>query len=584
MVSSRPPSAESPGNGNPMNRNSNDRVRLRLLQTVFFLLVGIFLFMVFRHISFPLLWNDEGMTVMHGKRVQEFGYPKVHDGRNIVYDLKHPDPTLGIDKDTDAYIGGSSWGHYYFAAIVLPFSSLGENLYSQTGILRSAFAITAILGILVLLLLLRQFFEEPQDRWLAGIGLVLLTMLSIPLILHIRQVRYYPLMVLLTAAAIFLYHRWRFRNKELNLLTGILLGVVLWLNYMTFAPAYIIFVFAIGLYELLAIVQDLRDGNKLQLPTVAKRAVPLLLSAVIVFPFLLFFNTFELASELAKFNEINVWHYTYWDNVETFFQYFQLSDHLWIAVILKAAIFTLVPRLAASDKTEKFLARYRFSIFLGIFFISYFALIANIPNALFSRYFIHIQPVFTLMLILDLGILLWTVKRLDPVRFARNRWLVAGPLSILFIVQFILIFPFYSGYSYELRNAYEGPIDYVIPYLAQKYENPKDIVIATNYAETVYMHYLDCRVVVGYVKTNLDADMHETPDVLIYREDWDGGGDKKIFDTFRRRAEYEEATFPVQDMTWNTIPELNIPLSLHQFRTLRPTITDGDLTILIKKD
>jgi len=89
--------------------------------------------------------------------------------------------------------------------------------------------------------------------------------------------------------------------------------------------------------------------------------------------------------------------------------------------------------------------------------------------------------------------------------------------------------------------------------------------------------------VVGYVKTNVAADLHESPDVLVYRKPWDQGTDERIFSNFRKKAKYAEASFPVQDVAWNTIPELNIPLSLHMFRTPRPTLEDPPLTILVKE-
>jgi hypothetical protein len=38
---------------------------------------------LFKNISYPLFWADESMAVMGGVRVLEYGYPKVHDGKNV---------------------------------------------------------------------------------------------------------------------------------------------------------------------------------------------------------------------------------------------------------------------------------------------------------------------------------------------------------------------------------------------------------------------------------------------------------------------------------------------------------------------
>ncbi len=62
----------------------------------------------------PLLWQDEADTAMFGRRILEYGYPKVHDPRNTVYGVHHP-LELGVQPLLDAYLG-SPWAQYYFAA------------------------------------------------------------------------------------------------------------------------------------------------------------------------------------------------------------------------------------------------------------------------------------------------------------------------------------------------------------------------------------------------------------------------------------------------------------------------------------
>ena len=48
--------------------------------------------------------------------------------------------------------------------------------------------------------------------------------------------------------------------------------------------------------------------------------------------------------------------------------------------------------------------------------------------------------------------------------------------------------------SYDDRS----PLDYVIPYLAERYPDPASLVIATNYEEPAFMFYLGSRVLVGF--------------------------------------------------------------------------------------
>ncbi len=56
-----------------------------VLYTALALLAVLFSISLFKNISYPLLWCDEGDTAMYATRVLEYGYPKVHDGKNVLY-------------------------------------------------------------------------------------------------------------------------------------------------------------------------------------------------------------------------------------------------------------------------------------------------------------------------------------------------------------------------------------------------------------------------------------------------------------------------------------------------------------------
>jgi hypothetical protein len=112
-----------------------ENLRGRCLTLIFCSLSLLFAVSLFKNISYPLLWADESMTVIHGKMVLEYRYPKVHDGKNVVYDLRHPNPKLGIDQKTDAYIGGANWGMYYVAAVAVT-GQAGNDFLLKTAILR----------------------------------------------------------------------------------------------------------------------------------------------------------------------------------------------------------------------------------------------------------------------------------------------------------------------------------------------------------------------------------------------------------------------------------------------------------------
>jgi hypothetical protein len=114
----------------------NDRSKNRILTVLLVVLCMLFLVSLFKNIGYPLFWADESMTVMGGVRVLEYGYPKVHDGKNVFYDLLHPNPRLGIDEKTDAYIGGTSWGHYYFATLGVKLAEMSDDFFTKTAVIK----------------------------------------------------------------------------------------------------------------------------------------------------------------------------------------------------------------------------------------------------------------------------------------------------------------------------------------------------------------------------------------------------------------------------------------------------------------
>ena len=72
---------------------------------------------LFHGLGQPLFWADEAETAMFGERVREYGYPKVHGERNVVYQFG-PNIALGVKEGPDAYIG-TTWGQFYFATLGL---------------------------------------------------------------------------------------------------------------------------------------------------------------------------------------------------------------------------------------------------------------------------------------------------------------------------------------------------------------------------------------------------------------------------------------------------------------------------------
>jgi hypothetical protein len=140
-----------------------------------------------------------------------------------------------------------------------------------------------------------------------------------------------------------------------------------------------------------------------------------------------------------------------------------------------------------------------------------------------------------------------------------------------------------EGHVYELFHQYKGPLDYLIPFIKERYGDTDKLVIATNYEETSFMYYLDSKVIIGYVGNNLEQDLRMVPDIVIYRKGW-RDLDPKIFIDFLSQHPYQRISFPVFDYRVNNIPELNLsPEYQHQFRTLKTEDERMKVNIFLKK-
>src|SRR6187549_4187628 len=159
----------------------------------------LFLVSVFKNISYPLFWADESMTAIGSERVLQYGFPKVHDGKNVFYDLRHSNPTLGINPEDDAYVGGTGWAHYFNGIIGYKLADKTDDIYAKTGIYRSTFAIEGILGLCIFVFFLSKLFADSFSRYAFIAGFLLIELMSVSLALLLREVRYYSLVILLTS-------------------------------------------------------------------------------------------------------------------------------------------------------------------------------------------------------------------------------------------------------------------------------------------------------------------------------------------------------------------------------------------------
>jgi hypothetical protein len=552
-----------------------------------------------KNISYPLFWADESMTVMGGVRVLEYGYPKVHDGKNVFYDLLHPDTSLGIDKKTDAYIGGANWGQYYFAAPGIRLAEMSDDIFTKTAIIRVPFALIGLTGLALFAFLTMQFFHTKLSKTGFLTFFVFLELISVPLVLHLREARYYPLAIFFTALTVFVYAQYRILERTKYLKYAILLTVSLFLLFVTFSPVYFIFLAAILIFESLIFVKHLffryvkrpeagpaAPPQNGALKNYVSYVLPLIFSMIIIYPLTVFFKTFHIAREMAIHNTKMF----FTDetgmvraNFEVMWRFFSSSDLIYLAILLKICLLVCYLLKSAGKSLPPFdRARVVFSNFLTIFFIVYFVSIVRIPNFPFTRYFIPLQPVLALIIILDIAVLYAFISQYESrlMAYARGFLLIIVAGFIMFNISNNL--NNLKGHLYEVSHQYRGPLDHVIPFIKERYTNTSDLVIATNYEETSFMYYLDAKVTVGYVGNNLEEDIRTRPDIIVYRKLWQNF--RGIFTNFILHNAYERITFPVFDISVNNIPELNWrPPFNHRFQTVESSEEGEKVVMYITK-
>ena len=135
------------------------------------------------------LWEDEASSAVLAKNIVSFGYPSAWDGRNLIV---HENTGFKFDRSFAYYL--RSWLEFY--VISLFFLVLGPSTFAA----RLPFAILGILSIILFYRLVCRL----ADKKTAGLA-TLLMIISVAVLLHIRQCAYYSLLTFITLLTTTLY-------------------------------------------------------------------------------------------------------------------------------------------------------------------------------------------------------------------------------------------------------------------------------------------------------------------------------------------------------------------------------------------
>ena len=533
------------------------------LVSVLLVLLGI---AACKNISYPLLWNDEAETAMTAQQIIKYGYPKVHDGKNTVFVPDNP-LWLGYKAQYDVLIT-IPWGNFYFGAIGVKLAQFSNDIYQKTALIRLPFVIAALLGLMIFAFSMRGFFASAASYRVFFAAFLFFEMLSVNLLVHIREARYYAQIVLTTACFFYVFTAFHFhkkysRSKYLILLTLILV-VAFNVSYITYVSLFA----TAGLYQCFAYLGYRKRKSGFVPASNFKESLvlisPLIISAIFISPELVFFQFFENSKLAGQY---------YQSTILIYFE--QLGELLFIMCrfdVMAAMVTVKLCRvwyayrleknnLAVGERTKKLQGM---AFFMLLFFIALALLAAKMPF-IFTRYFIVLQPVVVLMLLTDIVIIL-DCEALLP---AKKFWKSFLPMACLICLLDIAVSDNHiADYVHQLTHRLKGPLDYYIPALREKYQHPENIVVATNYEEFAYEYYLQCKVIVGYQNLFKPVDENElkqySPDAIIIRPNWKQ--DMKPYQYYLQHATYQKVFFPVKDWQVNDLSDLFFRPK-HQFKT-----------------
>jgi hypothetical protein len=493
--------------------------------------------------------------------VREYGYPKVHGERNVVYQFG-PNIALGVKEGPDAYIG-TTWGQFYFATLGLSWADGVADFSARSARVRAPFALAGAVGMgLWLWALLPLFAGEPARAWRFVAAFALLATLSVSLVLHLREARYYALVVLLGGALCrehLRYAVFRFSSFARWATASVLLLFAL---FHVFFQAFFAIAVLLGAERLLALWQRRATWRDL---------LPVAAAAALVAPFVAWFEIPANAAEFSRSFDFGPMDYL--ANLRGLGEHWLRHEFLAPALAARA----LAGWLRAGSRESRKLAAG-----LLLFSAGYAAVGCLNPLAL-ERYFIVCSPAITGAFLLDAFALVEAARR----RLPDARWAggaAASGIAVLTLLLRVPGLPAVEGRLAELAQPAWGPLDYAIPYLAERYEHPDELVIATNYEEYAFMYYLDSHVIVGLSLNNLRRERELAPDVVIPRRRWPRS--LRELGPFLRAADWEEVRLPVADVHHNNVPALSasrfVPAP-HRFETPKTDAPDEQLVLYLRR-
>lgn len=549
---------------------SESRARTRWVRPVALVFVLlVYAWLQWADLGHPLFWQDEGETAMLGQRVLEYGYPRVQGDTGVVYGVGVP-MRDAVDAETGAYLG-SFWGQYYLAALGVALSEGATDPYVRTAWVRAPFVLAGLLGLVLLWWAVQPTLAgRPGARLEGAILFGVLLCLSVSLMLHLREARYYGPVLGLVGAGIAL--QLRFWGREgvrglggtLGLAALSLVVLLLLLNF--FFPAALAMAGWWTVEWLWTHVRDRRGLDSL-FRTGWPLGLVLLLWGLVGLFLMQAFGMTQTAGILS-----DRWDFgfaVYRENLAHLL--FYLARYEWLIPCLLAEFGLMMLGGPTQDRTaeESGLEATRSRLYRLCLI---YALIGAANPIFFERYFVPVGPILAAVLVLDVEILRRRITRPESAdERKRSGWLGAGALVFFFLFLLWVRGPEVSGRMAEIRDPVEGPVDASILFVSAGWSDPSALTIATNYETEPFMFYLGSRVVGRFHEGSAEYEGKVTPDLVIPRMT-----QPRSLQAVRRyllEGEFKRHELNVADTQYNNIPELysgRVLSTVHRFETLQP--------------
>ena len=510
----------------------------------------------------PLLWQDEGETAMFGRRILDYGFPKVHGPEGVVYGMSIP-LAVGTDPERDAY-RGSLWGQYYVAAIGVAWSEASDDLNEKTARVRFPFVLAGLVGLASLLWAFRKELRARSGTALPSAAVfMLLLCFSTSLQLHLREARYYGLVVGGVGIAVALQRSLLDRPGGFGMwvrsaaLATCLIGL---LNI--FYPAALALMGWL-LLETVLIAWDSSASVSGRRQRIGAFAAPVMLAALAGVLLAVAFDVAGVAQALSTRWPLGPG--LYLENLGHLLVFLLRWEFLGLVIVLELWLAWLGrSRLESNSDRRPGFALLRLAAWM--------AFLGAFNPVFFERYFVAIGPLLAMVFVLEGEVLLGDWAGRDRPTRGQTRiavWFIA----LIALLSLGLRSAEFMGRMREVLSPVSGPVDYAVATIQAEEMEPNRLLIATNYEAEPLMFYLGSRVVGRFEPRPDDGvtENAETPDWVIPRR-----GQPKRLEAVRGyllRGSYEPRRLPIADMPYNALPELysgRVLQQTHWFETPLP--------------